>query len=56
MNGKQTEDLIEVLRNNWQTEMEGYYTCQTLSEKETDPRRRNAFRGLAAAERHRADL
>ncbi len=56
MSGKRTAELIAVLKDNWQAEMKGYYTYKTLSEAETDPRRRNALRGLAAAERHHADL
>ena len=48
--------LLRVLEENWQTEMKGYYTYLTLSQSETEPRRRNALRGLAAAERHHADL
>lgn len=56
MSGTQTVELIAVLKDNWQAEMKGYYTYQTLAEAETDPRRRNALRGLAAAERHHADL
>ncbi len=56
MSSKQAEDLIRVLEANWQTEMEGYHTYKTLAEAETDPRRRNALRGLAAAERHHADM
>ena len=56
MSGKQTAELIAVLKDNWRAEMKGYYTYQSLSEAETDPRRRNALRGLVAAERHHADL
>ena len=48
--------FLRVLEENWQTEMKGYYTYLTLSQSETEPRRRNALRGLAAAERHHADL
>ena len=56
MKGKPNDELIAVLKENWQTEMRGYYTYQTLSTAETDPRRRNALRGLAAAECHHAEL
>ncbi len=48
--------LLGILEANWQTEMEGYHTYLTLSRAETDPGWRNALRGLAAAERHHADL
>ena len=56
MSSRQNEELIKVLRENWQTEMAGHHTYQALAENETDSRRRNALRGLAAAERHHADL
>ena len=56
MNGKPTAELMAVLKENWQTEMRGYYTYQTLAISEADPRRRNALPGLAAAERHRRFL
>ena len=48
--------VLHILEDNWQSEMNGYYTYLTLSKAETDPLRRNALRGLAAAERHHADL
>jgi hypothetical protein len=48
--------LLSILNANWQTEMEGHYTYQALSDKERDPQRRNALRGLASAEKHHADL
>ena len=39
---------------NWQAEMEGYYTYTAFAKDEVDPQRRNALRGLAAAEKHHA--
>ncbi|MGA9718521.1 MAG: VIT1/CCC1 transporter family protein [Acidobacteriaceae bacterium] len=45
-----------MLNANWQAEMEGFYTYKALSETDGDPQRRNALRGLAAAEKHHADL
>ena len=56
MTTKENDTLLRVLEENWQTEMEGYHTYLTLSQAEGDARRRNALRGLAAAERHHADL
>lgn len=56
MNQAKTDELLHVLEENWQTEMEGYHTYGALSDAETDARRRNALRGLAAAERHHAEL
>jgi hypothetical protein len=48
--------LLGALEANWQAEMEGHYTYSALARKEADPRRRNALRGLATAEKHHADL
>jgi len=48
--------LLQALAANWQTEMEGFYTYKTLSERETDPQRQSALHGLSAAEKHHADL
>ena len=56
MNPNDKASLLRALEQNWQTEMKGYYTYLNLSQSETEPRRRNALRGLAAAERHHADL
>jgi VIT1/CCC1 family predicted Fe2+/Mn2+ transporter len=36
--------------------MEGHYTYAAFAKDEADPQRRNALRGLAAAEKHHADL
>jgi VIT1/CCC1 family predicted Fe2+/Mn2+ transporter len=36
--------------------MEGHHTYSALAKREADPQRRNALRGLAAAERHHAGL
>ncbi len=48
--------LLQALEANWQTEMSGFYTYSTLAEREADPQRRSALRGLARAEKHHADL
>ena len=56
MTSNDKTSLLRVLEENWQTEMKGYYTYLNFSQSETEPRRRNALRGLAAAERHHADL
>jgi hypothetical protein len=37
-------------------EMGGHYTYSALAKGEDEPQRRNALRGLAAAEKHHADL
>ena len=48
--------ILKILENNWQAETRGYHTYDTLAARESDPQRRSAFRGLAAAEKHHADL
>jgi VIT1/CCC1 family predicted Fe2+/Mn2+ transporter/rubrerythrin len=50
------ERLLAALEGNWQAEMEGHYTYAAFAKEEVDPQRRNALRGLAAAEKHHADL
>ncbi len=50
------KSVLKILENNWQAEMRGYHTYETLSERESDPQRRAALRGLAYAEKHHADL
>ena len=56
MTSKDSAHLIEALASNWQAEMRGYHTYQTLSEQESDPQRRRTLRNLALAEKHHADL
>jgi hypothetical protein len=56
MNPKNTERLIKALSSNWQAEMRGYYTYNTLSQQENDPYRRRTLRNLALVEKHHADL
>jgi Mn-containing catalase len=48
--------LLAALAANLQAEMEGHYTYYALAKRENDPQRRNALRGLAAAEKHHASL
>ena len=50
------QKLLSALDANWQTEMEGVYTYQTLSDREIDPQRKSALHGLSTAEKHHADL
>ena len=52
----ETEKLLTALEANWQAEIEGFHTYTTLANEEADPHRRNALRGLAAAEKQHADL
>ena len=56
MDATRNTKLLTALEANWQAEMEGHATYKALAERETDPQRRNALRGLAAAEQHHADL
>ena len=56
MNTKDTQRLIEALSSNWQAEMRGYHTYNTLSRNETNPQRSRTLRHLAQAEKHHADL
>lgn len=56
MTERQQKLLIRALENNWQTEMAGYYTYQSLAEAETDSQRRTALEGLSLAEKSHADL
>jgi VIT1/CCC1 family predicted Fe2+/Mn2+ transporter/bacterioferritin (cytochrome b1) len=56
MNPKDTAHLFEALSSNWQAEMRGYHTYNTLSQQEPEPHRRRTLRHLALAEEHHADL
>src|SRR6201996_6407163 len=56
MTGSENKRLLAALVANWQAQMEGHYTYAAFAKGEVDPQRRNALRGLAAAEKHHADL
>jgi VIT1/CCC1 family predicted Fe2+/Mn2+ transporter/bacterioferritin (cytochrome b1) len=56
MSTKETDRLVEALSSNWQAEMRGYHTYNTLSQREPEPHRRRTLRHLALAEKHHADL
>src|SRR5258707_3757280 len=56
MTGSYNKRLLAALEANWQAEMEGHYTYTAFAKGEVDPQRRNALRGLAAAEKHHANL
>jgi len=56
MTDSDNKRLLAALAANLQAEMEGHYTYSLLAKRENDPQRRNAFRGLAAAEKHHAGL
>src|SRR5260370_35822774 len=56
MTGSDNKRLFAALEGNWQAEMESHHTYMAFDNGEVDPQRRNALRGLAAAEKHHADL
>ncbi|HEY0306836.1 MAG TPA: VIT1/CCC1 transporter family protein, partial [Acidobacteriaceae bacterium] len=56
MNSKDTARLVEALSSNWQAEMRGYHTYNTLSKQATDTYRSRTLRNMALAEKHHADL
>lgn len=56
MDPQDKERLVEALTNNWQTEMRGYYTYSTLSQRAIDPQQCRWLNSLALAEMHHADL
>ena len=56
MDGRDRKRILKILESNWQAEMRGFYTYQSLAERETDPARRAAFHALSYAEQHHAQL
>ena len=56
MDSRDTQRLVEALSSNWQAEMRGYRTYDTLSRQESDPQRSRTLRHLALAEKHHAEL
>src|SRR5580698_4510403 len=51
-----TKKILEALEGNWQAEMEGYYTYNTLADRDSDPVRAQVLRHLAQAELEHATL
>ena len=56
LNGARKQKILDALENNWQAEMEGYHTYQTLADRDTDPVRAQVLRHLASAEWEHAAL
>jgi vacuolar iron transporter family protein len=56
ISGARTKKILAALEGNWQAEMEGYHTYQTLADRDTDPVRAQVLRHLAAAELEHAAL
>ena len=55
--GSQKEQkVLEALYENWQAEMLGFHTYNTLSDRDDDPVRRKTLRHMAEAEAHHAAL
>ncbi|HEY6447539.1 MAG TPA: VIT1/CCC1 transporter family protein [Acidobacteriaceae bacterium] len=48
--------ILEALCENWQAEMRGYYTYNTLAERDEDSVRKKTLRHMAEAEAHHAAL
>lgn len=51
---KKNRKLLQILAANWQTEMSGFYTYQTLAARDSDPMRSRALRQMAEAEAQHA--
>src|ERR1019366_8624991 len=56
MNGARLKKVLAALEGNWQAEMEGFHTYQTLADRDTDPVRAQVLRHLAGAEWEHAAL
>lgn len=56
LNGARLKKILEALESNWQAEMEGYHTYQTLADRDTDPVRAQVLRHLSGAEWEHAAL
>jgi VIT1/CCC1 family predicted Fe2+/Mn2+ transporter/rubrerythrin len=56
LDARERTRILEILESNWQAEAQGSRTYETLADREADPTRRGAFRGLADAEKHHAEL
>jgi VIT1/CCC1 family predicted Fe2+/Mn2+ transporter/rubrerythrin len=56
LNGARKQKILDALENNWQAEMEGYHTYQTLADRDADPVRAQVLRHLASAEWEHAAL
>ncbi|MGA8528096.1 MAG: VIT1/CCC1 transporter family protein [Acidobacteriaceae bacterium] len=50
------QKVVEALYQNWQAEMRGYHTYNTLAERDEDPIRKKTLRHIAEAEAHHASL
>jgi VIT1/CCC1 family predicted Fe2+/Mn2+ transporter/rubrerythrin len=56
LSGAKLKRVLEALEGNWQAEMEGYHTYQTLADRDPEPVRAQVLRHLAQAELEHAAL
>ncbi len=56
LSGARNKKILAALEGNWQAEMEGYHTYNTLADRDTDPVRAQVLRHLAQAELEHATL
>jgi vacuolar iron transporter family protein len=56
LSGARNKKILAALEGNWQAEMEGYYTYNTLADRDSDPVRAQVLRHLAQAELEHATL
>ena len=56
LTGARLEKVLAALEANWQAQMEGYHTYQTLADRDTEPVRAQVLRHLASAEWEHAAL
>ncbi len=50
LSGARNKKILAALEGNWQAEMEGYHTYNTLADRDPDPVRAQVLRHLAQAE------
>ena len=56
LSGARNKKILAALEGNWQAEMEGYHTYNTLADRDADPVRAQVLRHLAQAEIEHAHL
>jgi vacuolar iron transporter family protein len=56
VNSAKLKKILAALEGNWQAEMSGYHTYQTLADRDADPLRAQVLRHLAQAELEHAAL
>jgi vacuolar iron transporter family protein len=56
ISSQKEQKVLEALSENWQAEMRGFHTYNTLAERDDDPVRKKTLRHMAEAEAHHAAL